>query len=853
MTGLVVAVITASLIGAGGAVLQAEPAAAAEDDATSSAVTLTNKDDALEPEGAPFPDLEVTISQTKDMVSQGIRVSWTGGEKSAKPDQNQGGANFLQIAQCWGEDPDNPGHPDRRTCQYGGGRAPGSDRDGSIELEALHPEDQKYSADVGGYAYSGIPFVASNSEGIVDEYAAPADRVLNNFSAPGVVKPEDQRADMANNQFFSAYTTNEVRWAGAGADGSGSVPFEVQTAMESTALGCGTPIPQPDGTAVGQSCWLVIIPRGTGDTGVSNITRSGLYWDAWEHHLAVELEFKPLGVRCQIGEAERQLAGSELVAGAVASWQPGLCRGENGAPFVLSEGSEADAAARAAGTEPSPLAFTSRPLDLAAIGDATDPLAYAPVAIAGVALTFAIDREPNPNTENPQYRDRAGLPFTEMKLTPRLVAKLLTASYLDALPNRADKDHLGRDIDGDGDIEWNPRTIVWDPEFRKINDPEWSEQVIIGASIADALLPSGRSDAAVRLWEYVLADPDARAWLDGADDGHGMFVNPWYSTNPDVQPLGVGLALPAEDFPKADPVTKPDETTKGGTGEINLVTWRPYTPSLAEGAHHVLRGDGLILGNWEPLPEPAKFGKSQRNLFGSQRVIGLTSTPAASLYHTVTASLRNPAGQFVAPTQDGLAAAAAAMTPTPAQPRVLQYDLRGDTVKGATTSYPLTMPVYAALNPQQTDEELRGVYANLIRYAVEEGQSPGTDVGELPPGYAPLPGSWVEQALVMADSIERGSLPQQGGGNPGGSSGAPRTSGPPAPPPSSAPAPVPGANAPAAGAPAATGAPAGALAGAETPEDPDAGPIAAAVPIGIGAGIVAGLAVPLVSRIRRRA
>lgn len=851
LTGAIVAVLTASLVGAGGALVHADPAAAADEEATSSAVTLTNAEDALNPDGAPFPDLQVTISQTKDLVSQGIRVSWTGGKKSAKPDQNQGGANFLQIAQCWGEDPANPGHPDRRTCQYGGGRGPGGDRDGSIDLDAVHAKDRDYTADLGWYAYSAIPFVASNPAGIVDEYAAPADRVMNNFSAPRVAKPEDQQADMANNQFFSAYTTNEVRWAGAGADGSGSVPFEVQTAMQSTALGCGTPIPQTDGSAVGQSCWLVIIPRGTGDSGVSNITRSGLYWDAWEHHLAVKLEFKPLGVRCQIGEAERQLAGSELVAGAVASWQPGLCQGEDGAPFVLSQGNEADAAARAAGTEPSPLAFTSRPLDVSRIGDTTDPLAYAPVAIAGVALTFAIDREPDPNTGNAQYRDRAGLPFTEMKLTPRLVAKLLTASYLDALPNRADKDHLGRDKDGDGDIdEWNPRTIVWDPEFRKINDPEWSEQVIIGASIADALLPSGRSDAAVRLWEYVLADPEARAWLDGADDGHGMFVNPWYSTNPGLNGAG-GLALPTDSFPKADPVVKPDESTTGGTGEINLVTWRPYTASLAEGAHYVLRGDGLILGNWEPLPLPAKFGKSQRNLFGSQRVIGLTSTPAASLYHTVTASLRNPAGEFVAPTQDSLAAAAAAMTPTRAQPRVLQYDLSGDTVKAATTSYPLTMPVYAALNPKQTDEELRGVYANLIRYAAEEGQTPGTDVGELPPGYAPLPQSWVAQARTMADAIERGSLPAQGGGTSGGSAVTPSSSRP-APPPSPG-APAANTNPPATGEPVATGAPVGALAGAETPEDPDAGPIAAAVPIGVGAGLLAGLAVPVVSRIRRRA
>ena len=562
--------------------------------------------------------------------------------------------------------------------------------------------------------------------------------MLHNFTTVGdqvVRKPEPENVDLSANQFFTAYTTNEVKWAGAGAGGSGAVPFEVQTAMQSTALGCGSPIAQPDGSALGQSCWLVIIPRGTADSGVPNITRSGLYWDAWEHHLAVKLEFKPLGVRCQIGDAERQLAGSELVAGAIASWQPGLCRGDGGAPFVLSEGTEGDAAVRAAGTEPSPLALTSRPLDMSRVPyHTTDPLTYAPVALAGIAISFAVDREPHPNTENQDYRDRAGLPFTDMKLTPRLVAKLLTASYRDSLPNGADKDHLGRDTDGDGKMDsWNPRTIVWDPEFRAINDPEWTEQVIIGASIADALTPSGRSDAAVRLWEYVLADPDARAWLEGADDGHGMFVNHWYSTNAEHNPTGFGLALPLDNFPKADPVEKPDQTQADGTGPINLVTWRPYTHSFADGAYHVLRGDGMILGNWDGLAVPPKFGKAVRELFGSQKVIGVTTTPAAELYQTVTASLRNPAGQFVAPTQDSLAAAAAAMTPTSTQQNVMQYDLNGDAARAASSSYALTMPVYAALNPKQTDAEERAVYANLIRYAVKDGQDPGTDVGGCPP------------------------------------------------------------------------------------------------------------------------
>ncbi|WP_166878442.1 hypothetical protein [Salinibacterium sp. ZJ450] len=870
ITGLLVGTVVAAVVGAGGAVIPADPAMAADDTLTSSAVTLTNKANALNAEDAPFPDLEVTVSQTSDLVSQGIRVSWKNSKKSESPDTNHGGENFLQIAQCWGEDPDNPGHPDRRTCQYGGGRAAGSERDGFAGLDTTAPEDAKYTADLGFYAYTGIPFVATNSAGIVDEKQAPADRVLDNFTTtPGGQiqrKPEAQMVDLSNNQFFTRFTTNEVRWAPAGSDGSGSVPFEVQTAMQSTALGCGTPIVQPDNTAVGQSCWLVVIPRGTGDSGEVSNSKSGLWWDAWEHHLAVKLEFKPLGVRCEIGAAERHLAGSELVAGAVASWQPELCIGENGSPFVLSTGNEADAATKAAGTKPSPLAFVSRPLDLSRVSDTKDPLVYAPVALSGVVFSFAIDRQPHPVDATQEQKSRAGLPLTEMKLTPRLVAKLLTASYVDSLPGGADKSHIGyKSFREPGK---NPRTIIQDPEFRKYNDAEWAAQIIVSASVADMLVPSGRSDLAVRVWEYVLADPEARAWLDGKADEWGMVVNPWYSTNTEVlatvNPEGVPLVLPTDSFPKADPIEKPDTTVSdpaNGTGTVNLVTWRPFTPSFTDGAYNVLRADGLILGGWNKFSIPPKYDKSARELFGSQKVIGATTAPAAALYQTVAASLRNPAGEFVQPTEAGMLAATAAMSPTAAHPNVLQFDPVGANAKAAPTAYPLTMPVYAAINPLQTDAELRGVYANLIRYAASEGQTPGTDIGELPPGYAPLPKGWVNQAINAAQMIEQGIDPyaivQPPADTPASqtsqtsqasqaSSGTPsRTSGGSVPSPVSAAEPMPTS-------PNASGQAAGALAGVTTPDDPEIGAAAAAVPAGLASGLAAALAVPLLSRIRRR-
>ena len=67
------------------------------------------------------------------------------------------------------------------------------------------------------------------------------------------------------------------------------------------------------------------------------------------------------------------------------------------------------------------------------------------------------------------------------------------------------------------------------------------------------LTPSGRSDLAVRLWEYVLADPEAKAWLDGTPDQSGMIVNPWYSTNPEVNPTGAGSGVAGRELSQGRP------------------------------------------------------------------------------------------------------------------------------------------------------------------------------------------------------------------------------------------------------------------------------------------------------------
>lgn len=815
--------------------------------ADSSAQTVRAADYSLAQSGHPMPNLEVTVSQTEGLVGQGILVSWTGAESpSVRPQSTIGGENFLQIFQCWGEDPNNPGHPDRTTCQYGGFATAAATRDGALSpLYTVPSQDTDYVVPAAGFfnpPYGSIPFVSSPN--------GPVPNVtVSSIATTNGVRSKIPGVDVNNNQFFTKYTTNEVPWVGSDSAGTGSVKFEVQTVSTSPGLGCGARM-TAGANVSGQSCWLVVLPRGESDNGESGISTSGLFWDSWEHHVAVRLDFKPVGVTCAIGAAEKQLAGSELVSQAVASWQPQFCAKPDAAALVLSTGDESDALAAASRTSPNPLALTSRPK----ADSASDVNVYAPLAISGVAISVAIDRRVKPIEGVPtEFALREGTAFETIKLTPRLLAKLMTASYLSALPSGADLSHVGYV----SAIEPGPNAynLIVDNDFLNVNcggldeatlrSCEWYWQDISGVGVSDVLMPAGRSDLAWTLWNYIMADPDARAFLNGTPDPWGMKVNPWYSTNPEVNPSGSAMEYPRTNFPKADPAEKPDTTESNpsnGTGPINLVTWRPFTSDFESGAYYTLRGDALLLGEWQRTSTPPKWTKATRALVGDQRVLAVTTTAAAAKYQTATAQLLNPAGAFVAPTSSALAAGAAAMTPTQ-NLSVLSFDPASAKAKAAPSAYPLSMPVYAAMNPLQTDAVLRAIYASFIRFVVQDGQTPGTSPGQLPAGYAPLSPGLVTQAMQVANSIQAGIRPQLAtdlGSIPAasyGSTGLSYVS-------SSSTGDVTSIDA--------QGEAAGALSAGATPEDPFVGPVASAVPLGLGSGLAAAAAVPLFARVRRR-
>lgn len=793
--------------------LTAAPAQAAAP--TGSAKTVTAQDYDPDAADAPFPGLSVTVSQTDDLVQQGVTVSWKGAAQSTIPTQQTGGENFLQIAQCWGDEPGSDGtRPDRTTCQYGGFNLPGDSRLSDRPSNAvIAPQDQYYTAMATSWrepTTTAIPFVSATGKTIA--------RIQDGQRIPNA-------PDLNNNEFFGKYTTNEVSWAGSGSDGSGSISFELQTAQQSPGLGCGNPV-TVKGKRTGQSCWLVVIPRSDKDVDSSHITESGLIWQNWQHHLAVKLNFRPIGLSCRLGAAERQLAGSELAATAIGQWQPKLCNQKGGAIYSLLTGPESDAALAANGGQSAPLALTTRPLSVG-----SDQLTYAPIALTGISIAFAIDRQMNVLEDVPaDVAARERQSFSSVKLNPRLLAKLLTASYDDALPLGADRSRLS-----------GVRNITQDPEFLALNDKEWASMRIVGVGVSDALTPLGRSDTASIVWSYIMSDPSAADFLNGVPDHWGMHVNPYYSSNPRVNPSGTGLTYPRDDFPKADPTEFPGTASNGNADVVNLVTWRPYTASLDNSAYLVLRGDPQALGEWNPLSIPPKYDRASRALVGMQAVIGVTDTAAAARYQVVQASLLNPAGRFVTPTKSSFSAAAAVMTPDSNQKQVLRLDPAAAGVAKAADAYPLTVPVYAAANPAIKDKALRSDYADFITFAATAGQQPGTADGQLPDGYAPLPSGWKTQALDAAQKIRAGvSQPA------------------PSPAPSSAPSNGPAASTPANpsntsssskphSAPSATPGP-----GPDTPADPQLGLFTALVPTGAALGVSAAVAVPLLSRFRRR-
>lgn len=742
---------------AGGAV--ATPGSAGIDTslpATDSQVTVRGS--------GPFSDLQITVNQTRDLGNQAVSITWKGATPT-RTGPSRFAAHYLQVMQCWGDDdgmlPGNPGPPPEQCVQGAtdavyGGRNIGLFPSGGFALERIvsrrdwpnfDPADGHLDERTG---YLWKPFRAVDGEVVGTHY----DPAFNPSLAGG---------SFWLNPYFNAITTNEVAGGRTGPNGTGAALFEVTTGLESSGLGCGRRIePVPGGPPRIPRCWLVIVPRGSpadenaGTPFEEKADQAGVFTSplaprAWRNRIAVPLEFNPVDTPCSLGDDQRRIVGTELLAPAVSSWQPRLCATPGLPPYAY--GSVGDAGARQqllSGVAGAPgLIVVSRPIDPESVSPA-NPVTYAPLSVSSVVVGFNIERVPNLQAP-PEAEELRGIRIAELNLTPRLLAKLLTQSYRSQVA-----------IKGPPPYDWaktNPAHLGRDPDFLQFN-PEFTLLESGGKNLGGLITTARNSDVARQVWEYILADPEAKAWLDGTADAWGMRVNPVYASTATANTTGVPFGDPApQSFPKSDPYCyqAPPQGPGGSIVPPPLCgpDWMPYSQSMRDAARVARAADDGARTTEDPLAPSADkvYRPDGPQILGSRAILSLTDSASAYQYGLQTARLSRagddgPDRVFVAPDVPGMTAGVAAMAAKD-EPTVLEPDPRTQ----APAAYPLTALTYAAVAPLALDDRARQEYAAFVEFAAGAGQDAGLKLGQLPPGYAPLSDALRAQAVTAATTI----------------------------------------------------------------------------------------------------
>ena len=590
--------LTSAVLGAlllvAGFLLIPHPTAQAATAADGSSVTVAGT--------GPFEKMRVTVSQTAQLSSQVINVSWTGAAPTLPI--SEADVNYVHVMQCWGDDPAGP-PPEQ--CEFGQGQNLGGPDAGSyVKKRSISPDDPLEKTR-GRTVVGDLPFRGADGR-TVDGGPTP-------LSAA-----------------FTAHESNELPIVRTGLDGTGSASFFVQTGLDSSALGCGA---TPAGAAQPHKCWLVVVPRNNidvdGRTATVGRTDLGLQSSPlsatnWQYRIAVPLDFTPVGGACQIGADERPVAGTEIAIAAVGRWQAGFCLSGGSS---LSYGRHGDNESRNALAGPNP--------QLRLVGAEEAPpltgLPYAPVALDGVTFAFLVERQPK-GSATEEIKALSGRQYPPIKLNQRLAAKLLTQAYVSIDPAA---------VDG------NPSNVTRDPEFLALNPAFDTAQQVVYAP----LVVTGTSDATKMLWKWITADPEARAFLGGKPDQWGTHLNKRYA----------GTTFPRDDVPRADTFCGRDPHSAPPTkGQplICSIAKAPYANDMESAARAVFRGEVPVKDVWDSTTRLYSGGTQA---VGTRSLSAVVDIASATRYGLSMAELRNSAGEFVAPSAASMGAAAAAMKP----------------------------------------------------------------------------------------------------------------------------------------------------------------------------------------------
>ncbi|MFC4244857.1 hypothetical protein ACFOYW_15895 [Gryllotalpicola reticulitermitis] len=664
--------------------------------------------------------------------------------------------------------------------------------DGIAKLTLPNPPD-----DLGQYT---AEYIATPSENFSSSArSAPAvDLAYQPSSAPGIGANSPSLAatvpfTAVNNTatvpassigtYFTSTTTNEVGalTLPSSAQGTSSRTFEMQTGAESPGLGCGKTGEAPST----DTCWLVAIPMDDAlppsyQLGIASPLTPSL----WAQRLQVRLGFAPVSTYCSGGSHAFSI-GSELLSDAMNSWIPAMCS-NNGVDLDYVQTTDTQARTQYASKSTS-LIFTSTPIS---DSGGTSTL-YAPAGLSALTISvLSVDG----NTRTP---------VTGIRLSARLVAKLLTESYQNAVDP-------GNPLPAT-DTPWYskmPASLASDPEFQKLN-PQLPSNAALAES--DLIVTVAGTDATSALWSWIWNDPDAKSFLSGCPDdasvvnGEASTVNPFYSarsyidcagdapasttldatTQDEISPKSAsnpdGTVLPssfvyskpsyppnAQAFPQPGYYERPAPSSVAaeGASPLTLADLHPREGTMAAVASDVLRGqektlsvfctDGSACPGTVIIPPGVWINGAAPN-YGSG-VMGVTDGTAAASDLLPTALLCDDAGDTcVGADNDSLQAAAAHFVPSTTDAHFMQAP---STPAWSDGAYPLTIPVYAEIDTAGLGATDASNYAAVLSYLSGTGQQQGYDIGNLPPGMAPLTSALLAQdarAIATLKAIKPGA------------------------------------------------------------------------------------------------
>lgn len=512
---------------------------------------------------------------------------------------------------------------------------------------------------------------------------------------------------------FGPFGPMNTSYATTTKKGTGQLDIQILTTAENQFLGCG----------VRHKCSLVVVPAQGGNTLISppncrdhSIDTGGTDLGqfafsaqngscSWAKRIVVPLNFAPAPSNCPIKNASFTAMGSPMLLRAMNEWRAGLCASAH--PLAITFNS--------AITEPE--AIADLPSGLADIALTTRPGAtklatnktytYAPIAISSVAVAYWVD---NPIT---------GQPVRNLKLDPRVLAKLLTQSY------NFENEGCGhgsppKTIGCDGAVDGNPFSLFADPEFRRLN-PKVQTPVGFGSAFQVPTVESGHSDMTYEVTRWIAGNPDANAFMHGQFDQWGMHVNTDY----------LGLHYPVDSFTGQD------------SYPVIAHKYSPVFPLSLVASYQAQ--------NWDPGTdwEKDQFGNFPRDPIqvpGERALFAVLDDGDAAAFRFPVARILNNKGHYVAPSPRSMAAAIPSLRDVGSNHVTQRVNYK----KQSAGAYPLTMVIYALVPTSGIKPTKAAAIARFLDYAVGPGQRPGVLPGELAPGYLPLTAKMRTETLKAA-------------------------------------------------------------------------------------------------------